>query len=609
MHFTLFFLHISKFFTTFAPQKNKHRKMPAPKLRTPKVLSIDFEEFRDSYQNGLVPQPKPIEKAVHPLEGLNPNARVLVAVVPLKNAAKIFDRTAKVYWTRPKFPNTINLKQVEYLVPYISGKGIRDLYKVTKIHAGTKQDIDPTCEDDRMRLVFEMKFEKQLFDDYKPHDLKIWHCFTDSTIEDITRTKPLLRFVDLFAGMGGIRLGLEQAAAEAGYDTQCVLTSEIKPAALKVLRQNHPRETICGDITQIETEDIPDFDILCAGFPCQAFSAAGKRLGFEDTRGTLFFEVARILKDKQPKGFILENVEGLVNHDEGKTLETILNTLDQLHYKVSYRLLNSKDFGVPQERKRIYIVGTRGKKVSLDDFPIVNNTIKSIVEKGLPVSNTRFVRQLLSVFNPSQLKGKKIKDKRGGKDNIHSWDMEIKGHISQDQKDLLNKLLTERRKHKWAEDYYHIDWMDGMPLTIDMIREFYEHPNLKTMLNDLVQKGYLVYEHPKKLIKIGGISQRVYDELLPKGYNIVAGKLSFEVSEILDPDGYAPTLVAMDMHRIHVVDGNGIRTLTLKEGKRLFGYPDTYKMDIPIKEGYDLLGNTVVVPVIKKVASRLLETI
>lgn len=159
--------------------------MPAPKLQTPKVLSIDFEEFRDTYQNGLVPQAKPIEKAVHPLEGLNPNARVLVAVVPLKNAAKIFDRTAKVYWTRPKFPNTIDLKQVEYLVPYISGKGIRDIYKVTKIHAGTKQDIDPTCEDDRMRLVFEMKFEKQLFDDYKPHDLKIWHCFTDITVEEL----------------------------------------------------------------------------------------------------------------------------------------------------------------------------------------------------------------------------------------------------------------------------------------------------------------------------------------------------------------------------------------------------------------------------------------
>ena len=107
----------------------------------------------------------------------------------------------------------------------------------------------------------------------------------------------------------------------------------------------------------------------------------------------------------------------------------------------------------------------------------------------------------------------------------------------------------------------------------------------------------------------GIIRSRERDASLPMGYNIVAGKLSFEVSEILDPKGYAPTLVAMDMHRIHVVDGDGIRQLTLTEGKRLFGYPDTYKLDVPVKEGYDLLGNTVVVPVIKAVATKLLNTI
>ena len=208
--------------------------------------------------------------------------------------------------------------------------------------------------------------------------------------------------------------------------------------------------------------------------------------------------------------------------------------------------------------------------------------------------------------------GKKIKDKRGGEDNIHSWDLEMKGHITAEQKDLLNHILHERRKHKWAE-IYGIEWMDGMPLTIDMIRQFYDTPNLENMLHDLVDKGYLVYECPKKVVvktsSTGTIRSRERDESLPKGYNIVAGKLSFEVSEILDPNGCAPTLVAMDMHRIHVVDGEGLRQLTLTEGKRLFGYPDSYKLDVPIKEGYDLLGNTVVVPVIKAVATKLLNTI
>lgn len=127
--------------------------------------------------------------------------------------------------------------------------------------------------------------------------------------------KRVLRFIDLFAGIGGIRRGLEQAAQDKGLDTACVFTSEIKPYAVKVLHDNHPAEAIHGDITKVDTKDIPDFDVLCAGFPCQAFSAAGKRQGFADTRGTMFFEVERILRDKRPQGFILENVEGLVNHD------------------------------------------------------------------------------------------------------------------------------------------------------------------------------------------------------------------------------------------------------------------------------------------------------
>ena len=543
------------------------------------------------------------------IEGLNPEARVLVAVVPLKNAGDVLKKTAKNYWTRPKFPNTIDLKQVEYFVPYVSGKGICDIYQVTKIHAGTKKDLVPDCDDERMRLVFELRFIKQLFDDFKPHDLRIWHAFTDTTVKELVQDQPEIRFIDLFAGIGGIRLGLEQAAKDLGYETRCVLTSEIKPAAIKVLRQNHPEENIFGDITELETSEIPDFDVLCAGFPCQAFSFAGKRLGFEDTRGTLFFEVARILRAKRPKGFILENVEGFVKHDNGKTFSVILDTLNQLNYKVSYKILNSKDFGVPQERKRIYIIGTESGSVSLDDFPVINNKVESILEKGLETSNTKFVKQLLSIYPAESLFGKKIKDKRGGKGNIHSWDMELKGHISSQQKHLLNQILTERRKHKWAEEYYHIDWMDGMPLTIEMIREFSNEPDLEEMLHDLVNKGYLVYEHPKKLVKDGATSKRIPDPNLPKGYNIVAGKLSFEIAEILDPDGYAPTLVAMDMHRLHVVDGQGLRRLTLKEGKRLFGYPDDYKMEVPVKEGYDLLGNTVVVPVIKAVATRLLKVL
>jgi len=422
-------------------------------------------------------------------------------------------------------------------------------------------------------------------------------------------TKNKVRFIDLFAGIGGIRKGFELACEDRGITTECVFTSEIKPYAIDVLKQNHPGEDVHGDITQISAEQIPDFDFLLAGFPCQAFSAAGKRLGFEDTRGTLFFEVARILKEKKPFGFVLENVEGLVNHDKanrtdkiGRTLSTILQTLDELEYKVEWRVLNAKYFGVPQERKRIYIVGTRNKKPNLDRFQHKYSTLKDVLECGLPVSESPFVQLVLRHYPIQELYGKSIKDKRGGENNIHSWDIEYKGTVSADEKKLLNTMLKERRKRKWAEEY-GIDWMDGMPLTLEQIRTFCNYNELEEMLADLVKKGYLKMEHPKK--KVG--NARIQDTSLPKGYNIVAGKMSFEINKVLDPNGIAPTLVAMDMQHLFVVDGSGLRTLSLREGLRLFGYPDTYKFNTSIENGYDLLGNTVVVPVIKEVSSRILD--
>lgn len=306
---------------------------------------------------------------------------------------------------------------------------------------------------------------------------------------------------------------------------------------------------------------------------------------------------------------MLENVEGLVNHDKenrtdkiGRTLATILKTLDELNYKVSWKVLNAKYFGVPQERKRIYIVGIKKAAPNLEHFPYTKRTLETILEHGKPVSDSPFVKLLLSHYTAAELYGKSIKDKRGGSNNIHSWDIEYKGAVSPEQRNLLNTMLKERRKKKWAEEY-GIDWMDGMPLTLEQIKSFYSHDHLEEMLSDLVKKGYVRLEHPKR--KVG--NARVQDTSLPKGYNIVAGKMSFEVGKILDPKGIAPTLVAMDMQHLFVVDNGGLRTLTLREGLRLFGYPDTYAFDTTIENGYDLLGNTVVVPVIKGVAGRMLD--
>lgn len=157
--------------------------------------------------------------------------------------------------------------------------------------------------------------------------------------------------VDLFAGIGGIRLGFQQTGK-----TKTVFSSEIDKFAKQTYFANFGDEP-AGDITQIDAKDIPDHDILVGGFPCQPFSQAGKRLGLDDTRGTLFFEIARIFKEKQPASFLLENVKGLKTNDSGRTFKIILKTLNELNYDVHYTTLKARDFGVPQNRERLYLVG------------------------------------------------------------------------------------------------------------------------------------------------------------------------------------------------------------------------------------------------------------
>ena len=458
------------------------------------------------------------------------------------------------------------------------------------------QEKDEDLSDEEVWKVAESPLQYNLFDDF----FKIPFPAPES---------PKFTFIDLFAGMGGFRIAMQQLGGK------CVYSSEFKAAAQQAYLANYG-EMPFGDITKESTKRyIPDnFDVLCAGFPCQAFSAAGARKGFADeTRGTLFFEVARILKEKRPKGFFLENVEGLVNHDGGRTLRIILDTLHKLGYKVSHKVLDASDFGVAQARRRIYIVGTFDNKVSLDNFPVKKATVGEVLEQGKPLSDNRIAKLLLKRFSLDELYGKSIKDKRGGDDNIHSWDIGIKGETTKAERTLLDKMLTERRKKKWAE-LWGIDWMDGMPLSREMIASFYQGKDLDKLLESLVKKRYLVYEHPKKRVTKktdGGVSYNVReeDESKPQGYNIVAGKLSFDISKILDPNNVAPTLVAMDMNKLYVGDNGGLRRLTLREGLRLFGYPEEYVLGSSEREGYDLLGNTVVVPVIKAVAERLINEI
>ena len=228
---------------------------------------------------------------------------------------------------------------------------------------------------------------------------------------DDCKSSDTIRVIDLFAGMGGIRLGFENGMRSNGYRTKCVFSSEIKKYAIDVYKAYFGDEKVYGDITEISTSSIPDFDFLLAGFPCQPFSSAGNRLGFSDTRGTLFFEIERILKDKiesghPAMGFLLENVEGLINHDSGNTLSVIINHLQALGYKVNYKLLDSQNFGLAQSRKRVYIVGMLDSKVNLDGFDEKKAVLGSVLEKGLPTINSDFTRHLFKHYTPEEVVGK-----------------------------------------------------------------------------------------------------------------------------------------------------------------------------------------------------------
>lgn len=197
-----------------------------------------------------------------------------------------------------------------------------------------------------------------------------------------------MKGIDLFCGIGGFHY----AAQENGIEI--VFASEIDKHARQQYKLNHGLEPF-GDITQIDAEDIPDHDILFAGFPCQAFSIAGNRKGFQDTRGTLFFEIARILSIKNPDYFLLENVKGLVNHDGGKTLKTIENVLLDLGYYVKMKVLNAKYFGVPQNRERLFIAGFKDKdryfRFRFPDNQPVTRNVSDILEPEEQVGSHYYI--------------------------------------------------------------------------------------------------------------------------------------------------------------------------------------------------------------------------
>lgn len=209
------------------------------------------------------------------------------------------------------------------------------------------------------------------------------------------------KFIDLFAGIGGFRTGFERNKCE------CVFSSEIDEHAGEMYRLNYG-DNVFKDITKIDEKQLPNHDILLAGFPCQPFSIAGEKKGFNDTRGTLFFDIERILKEKKPKTVVLENVKHFKNHDKGNTLKVVLNSLEELGYTTNWKVLNAKDFGVPQNRERTIIIGSlNGVKFNFNKLEKKPPTcIKDILEEENDKFEYLDVSEYTLIENPKkQLSG------------------------------------------------------------------------------------------------------------------------------------------------------------------------------------------------------------
>lgn len=408
----------------------------------------------------------------------------------------------------------------------------------------------------------------------------------------------MIRYIDLFAGVGGIRLGVGRALSQNGIESRCVLSSEINEKACETYQLNF-KEHPSGDIRQIE--EVEPFDLLLGGFPCQPFSYAGKRKGFGDTRGTLFFEIERLLEKYRPKAFLLENVRGLYTHDEGRTFNTIMDKLHGLGYGTFDLLQNSSNFGVPQNRVRLYIVGIYGgvprmslgtdlgavdshsfkkdcQEMSLfDDKPIcrVGDILETNVDEKYFCSE-RFQQMLHNAVGEdlSVLHGYRLIDYRGGQ-SLHSWELGMKGLCSDAEIRFMNALILNRRRPIFGKE------QDGKKLTLEQIKTFYKESDIEEVIASLLEKRYLQVKDGK--------------------YNPVCGNMSFEVFKLLDPNSISVTLTSSDANRLGVIQDNRARHITPRECARLQGFPDSFKLHPSDAWSYKQFGNSVSVPVIEAV--------
>lgn len=351
-----------------------------------------------------------------------------------------------------------------------------------------------------------------------------------------------MRYFSTFSGIGGFELGL-------GPKHECVGYSEIDPYAIQIYQSHFPNHKNYGDITKISAKELPDFDIIVGGFPCQSFSIAGKRGGFNDTRGTLFFDIARIIKEKRPRLLLLENVKGLLSHDQGRTFRTIITAIDELGYDVQWQVLNSKNFGVPQNRERVFIIGHFRGTPRPEIFPITKNGGEI---DGVSRYNTNTIT---ARYEGAQATGSYI----------------VKSKFNaQEIKQINNPIHSNDRVYA----------TEGISPTLNTMQGGNRQPFIK--IPEATKKGYAE-------AKVG---QSI--NLSVMGSKTRRGRVS-DIAQTLDT-GMQQHTFTKDMK---------IRRLTPMECERLQGFPDGWTKEVSDTQRYKTLGNGVTVNVVRAIVQRL----
>ncbi|MCC2383534.1 DNA (cytosine-5-)-methyltransferase [Bacillus cereus] len=453
-------------------------------------------------------------------------------------------------------------------------------------------------------------------------------------------TNNTFKYVSLFSGVGGF----EQALNRLGG--KCVMSSEIDKFANQAYEVLYGHKTV-GDVTKVAAGDVPNHDVLVGGFPCQAFSVAGKRLGFDDTRGTLFFEVARIAKEKRPKLLLLENVKGLISHDKGKTLDTIVKTLNDIGYTVDFNVMNSKYFGVPQNRERIFIVGVlngetepwkiegnnvvakgkkrisayEGVKTFNFDWPsqdTVTTRLRDILEGE--VDERYYLSKDKTAKLIAQLEETKV-ERRVNTEPHMIGHVDLKGHdaikrvySAEGVSPTLTTMGGGHREPKIAEPQVIAK---GEDLSLCLISRYTAGPRIDKKMNTHILEEVRPVLTPDRIEKRqnDGVAIR---EATKQGYAIaeVGDSINVQFPNSKTRRGRVGKGVAQTLetscNQATLTPSYRIRKLTPKECFRLQGFPDS-EFDKLVGAGisnsqlYKMAGNAVTVNVIEAIGSRLLK--